>query len=255
MRLMAKLIISLFFYSLGFSTLLFLGSVYVIATFLISPRYMQWYIRIGCRVVLMSFGQILLVRGKTPNPKQGPYLYLPNHESIFDMFMMGATVPEFFSIIAADYHFRIPLWRWIAKRYGAIPIKRSDLAQAIQSLDNAKQIISEFKRSLVIFFEGTRTKTGKLQPFKKGPFHLAKSARIDIVPCGIDGAFESQNRNSWFLKPGILIWHWGEVMPYGSDDALGYGHLTVEEIGEKVWHRVAKLTGEEKESEDTGKEV
>jgi len=244
MKIALQLLLSFVFYIFGFISILILGGLYILLTILIPPKYLQWYIRPGCRIILLCAGQWLKIEGQAPDLKKGPYLYLINHESMFDMFMMGAAIPEYFGILVAEYHFRIPFWKWIAKRYGGIPIERKNLAEAKKSLLQAENVIKQLKRSVAMFPEGTRTKDGKLQQFKKGPFHLAKNTGVTLIPCGIDGAFEAQNKVSWLLNPGLLTWRWGEPIPLKTHITAGYGHLTVEEIADWVRTQVGLLTGE-----------
>lgn len=222
-------ILSLFLYGIAGSALIILGLIYLAMTVFIPVCYMQWYIRIACRLILLCAGQWLIIKGRPPQLAKGPYLYLINHESILDIFMMGAAIPENFGIIVADYNFKIPGWRWIAKRYGAISVKRDKLEEAKVSLSRLEKEISAGK-SVVIFPEGSRTFTGQLQEFKKGAFHVAKNTGIKLVPCGIEGAFEHQNRTRFCLKPGVLIWSWGKAIPYYS----GYQGLTVSQIRDLI---------------------
>jgi len=238
MRTAIKLVFSLIFYILGFGSILFLGSIYILLTLLIHPRHVQWFARLSCRIVLLCFGQWLIIEGQPPDQSKGPYLYLPNHESLLDIFMMGAAISKYFKIPVAEYHFKIPFWKTIANRYGGIPIERHDLASAIGSMHRLEQAIDEGEQA-VIFFEGTRSHNGRLRPVKKGPFHVAKNTGVTLVPCGIDGAFEHQNKTSWLITPGIVIWRWGEPI-IGSR----YGHLEVAEIGDWVRTQVGLLTGE-----------
>ena len=52
--------------------------------------------------------------------------------------------------------------------------------------------------------EGTRSLDGRLGPFKKGPFHIAKRTMTPIIPMTISGAFEAKQKGSWVLRPGLI---------------------------------------------------
>jgi 1-acyl-sn-glycerol-3-phosphate acyltransferase len=58
--------------------------------------------------------------------------------------------------------------------------------------------------SVILFAEGTRTSDGALQPFKRGPFHLAVRAGVPVVPVTIDGSYEVLPRGSWRIRPGTI---------------------------------------------------
>jgi len=213
-RTLLAILLTPFFYIAVYLAVFVLGTIYII-TFPIPAKYMQWYIRICCRIVLLCCGQWLRIEGKAPKPEDGPYLYLPNHESALDAFMIGACIPEYFGIVAAEYNFTILFWSSIARRFGAVPIERKNLTEAKNSLRQLEQFIKpegelEAKNSALIFPEGTRTLDGHLQPMKKGAFHVAINTGAVIVFCGIRNAYEHYNRNTWLIRPGIITWVWGE---------------------------------------------
>ena len=53
--------------------------------------------------------------------------------------------------------------------------------------------------------EGSRTKDGKMQPFKKGGFHMAMNTSTSILPVGVPGVFSIKPKNRWWIKPGKII--------------------------------------------------
>ena len=83
--------------------------------------------------------------------------------------------------MAKESLFRIPFLGWAMNRAGFIPIDRSNRRRAIDSLQLAAERIRAGK-SVIVFPEGTRSKDGSLQPFKRGPFHLALQAGAPVVP-------------------------------------------------------------------------
>jgi 1-acyl-sn-glycerol-3-phosphate acyltransferase len=176
---------------------------------------MYGVIRILCRAALLFAGQWIQVTGERPDPVKGPYLYLFNHESMLDQFIVAAAIPEFINGIGALKQFSYPLWGLIIKRYGVIPIKRRDLKEAIKSLD----LVAEEIGNGVSFFiapEGTRTVTGELGVFKKGPFHLALNTGVTIAPIILINAFEAKPKTDWRIKPGKIIVHFDKVIT-GAD--------------------------------------
>ncbi|MFA5021165.1 MAG: lysophospholipid acyltransferase family protein [Patescibacteria group bacterium] len=229
--------LSLILHLSGLIALVIVASVYVLLTILIPPRYLQWYVRIGCRFILLSCGQWLTIKGQAPDPIDGPYLYLANHSSYLDAFIVGAAIPEHFGAIAADYNFQIPGWNWAIRRYGAISIVRHKLNEAINSLKHAEEAIAS-GLSILIFPEGTRTLDGKLQPFKKGAFHVAKNTDVVVVPCGIRGAHKSYKRNSWLLKPGVITWVWGEPQ---NKIAGNYRYCSIDDLVKFFHYKISVL--------------
>ena len=131
-------------------------------------------------------GLRLSVNGKEYINKNQPYLIMGNHQSLFDVFVIPAAIPICFVGIEAAYHFSFPVWGYLIRKWGCIPIERENLEKAILSLDQARKTLAD-GMSIGVLPEGHRTRTGEMGPFKKGPFYLAKEAGADILPFGIHG--------------------------------------------------------------------
>ena len=84
--------------------------------------------------------------------------------------------------------------------------------------------------------EGTRTLTGELGPFKKGPFHVAKNTGITIIPVALIGAFEAKNKNDWRVRPGVLLTRFGD--PITKKD---YDDLSVDDLRNLVRSKISEL--------------
>jgi len=179
------------------------GSLYLLLSVLITPRKLHPLARFACRGVLFTTGQRLRIKGTFPATSEGPYIYIFNHSSILDTFVIVGAIPEFISGIGKREQFDVPLWGRIIRRWGVVPIDRGQLNQAINSLNQAEAAVKN-GLSLVIAPEGTRTSDGTLGPFKKGPFHVALNSGATIVPLIIKGTFGAKNKNSWHLTPGTI---------------------------------------------------
>ena len=180
-------------------------------------------------------GQWFQVKGKAPDPKNGPYLYLMNHESLFDGFMMLAGIRHYFTGVGAAEQFSYPVWGYLVKKYGAIPLVREELGSAINSLKKLEDAIQD-GISAMIAPEGTRTLTGDLGHFKKGAFHVAKNTGITIVPVGLKGAYSAKNKNDWRLKPGVLITNFGKPITYEQ-----YKKMSVDDLRDMVKLKISEL--------------
>ena len=202
---MAQLV-SVFLWLRSIVVFTILGSFYILASLFISPERLQPLGKWACGIFLWAAGQKVILHGPFPDLEQGPYLYLFNHASLLDTFIAISVLPEFTGAIGKKEQFRIPIWGWVLRRWGAVPIERGNLGQAIQSLNQGEAVLSS-GRSLLIAPEGTRSKDGELQDFKKGPFHIAVNTKTPIVLMAIVGAFEAKQRGSWLLKPGQINVH------------------------------------------------
>ena len=96
------------------------------------------------------------------------------------------------------------LWFWDVQI-----IVRQKIKKALVSLKVAEETIKQ-GTSFLISPEGTRTLTGEIGPFKKGPFHLAKNTNATIVPIALRGGFRAKRKNDWRLQPGVLTVIFGD---------------------------------------------
>jgi 1-acyl-sn-glycerol-3-phosphate acyltransferase len=94
--------------------------------------------------------------------------------------------------------------------------------------------------SVVIFPEGTRSRDGKLAPFKKGGFHLAINSGAQVVPVAIRGSREIMPRGSLLIRPGTVDIEIGEPVP-----TTGLGSGDRQALLEKVRARIAAMLGED----------
>jgi 1-acyl-sn-glycerol-3-phosphate acyltransferase len=110
-----------------------------------------------------------------------PCVYVANHRSNLDVITMCEILPPNTLVIGKQELRRIPLLGRIFVRGGNIPINRKDADAARKAIERAEETIRNHGRSIFIFPEGTRN-YGRLLPFKKGAFHLARNAGVVIQP-------------------------------------------------------------------------
>ncbi|MEW6334193.1 MAG: lysophospholipid acyltransferase family protein [Thermodesulfobacteriota bacterium] len=132
-----------------------------------------------------------------------PQIFMANHQSDFDILIVLAHIPGQFRWIAKKELFKIPIFGKAMRNAGYIEIDRQNHERALKSLDEAAQKIREGK-SVVTFPEGTRSRDGKVRPFKQGMFHLAIRSGVPIVPIAIIGAGEIMPRRTLKVKPGRI---------------------------------------------------
>ena len=232
---MFRSIVSMILWPLWFLFFAITMVLFFISFTIIPKQYLNYFIRPICWVYCLLAGQWLVKENEPPNPDDQPYLYMFNHGSMFDQFMIAAFIPHYITAVGAIEQFRYPIWGYIMKQYGIIPIVRKDIKKALTSLIKAEEALN-IGISFLISPEGTRTLTGELGPFKKGPFHLAKNTGTTIVPIGLIGAFEAKKKKDWRLTPGKLITRFG--VPIQKDE---FENLSVEETRDLVRTRIQQL--------------
>ena len=232
---MYKTIVSVILWPI-FMTMFVLGvGGYFILTIFISLQQAHSYMKWFCRICLFSAGQILRVEGNIPKKEKQPYIYMFNHESMFDHFMIVAYTSHYLTGVAAEDQYSYPVYGAGLRRYKAIPIKREKLKDAIHSLDEAESVIKN-GTSLLIAPEGTRTITGTMGPFKKGPFHLAKNTKATIIPVALIDAWIAKPKTDWRLQPGVITVRFGDPVL-----AIDYEHLTLQELSDHIRNLLTNL--------------
>jgi 1-acyl-sn-glycerol-3-phosphate acyltransferase len=190
-------------------------------------------------VLLKIMGIRLTVTGREHIDRQGTYLIMGNHQSLFDIFVIPVAIPLTIVGVEAAYHFSIPLWGRMAKRWGNIPIARRNIKKAIASLEKAREVLVA-GTSIGILPEGHRTLTGEIGEFKKGPFHLALQAGADILPFAISGLFEYNAKSSWKLNPGPVRVTIGRPLGYER-----FKTCSVEELRDLVRRSILEIQKKE----------
>jgi 1-acyl-sn-glycerol-3-phosphate acyltransferase len=163
-----------------------------------------------------------------------PQIFMANHQSDFDILIVLGFVPGQFRWIAKKELFRIPLFRTAMRNAGYIEIDRQQHDKAMKSLDMAAQKIREGK-SVMTFPEGTRSKDGKIKPFKQGMFHLAIKSGVPIIPITIIGAGNIMPKRSLRINPGKIT-----MIIDKPIDVAGYTIETRAALIERVMHVIEK---------------
>ncbi|HEY9074443.1 MAG TPA: lysophospholipid acyltransferase family protein [Desulfobaccales bacterium] len=131
------------------------------------------------------------------------YVFAANHRSNFDIFTLISILPGRIMFVAKKSLFQIPIFGQALLRMGSVPLDRSNIKQAIKSLDRAAARV-QAGASMIIFPEGTRVLTPELIPFKKGVFIMASKAGQPIVPVSLNGTRYIQPPGTVELRPGPI---------------------------------------------------
>jgi 1-acyl-sn-glycerol-3-phosphate acyltransferase len=218
---------------IAFPVLLVLTILTAILTTILSPLFpnntfsyypARWWGKAFC---FLLFVRVKIYGLENIDSKQS-YVLTCNHQSIFDIFVVYGWLPFIFKWIMKIELRQIPLVGKACESAGHIFIDRSNPIAAKKSLENAELQLKNGV-SVVIFPEGTRTKTGELGPFKKGAFRLATDLKLPIVPVTIRGSFERLHRNSLHVHPGKI-----ELTIHKPIDATSFNTDQINEIIQKT---------------------
>lgn len=155
-------------------------------------------------LVLRLAGISLIVKGLENIDPRRHYIFIVNHQSNLDIPVLVQALPRFqLRWIAKKELLRVPFLGWALWATRHVTVNRSDSQDAIRSIARAKELLSA-GISLVIFPEGTRSRDGHLQKFKKGGFLLAVQTDISIVPVTVNGSYSLLPTGSWCPRSGTI---------------------------------------------------
>ncbi len=141
------------------------------------------------------------------DPKQA-YIYMSNHTSNLDPPMQVPALGRRTSVLAKKELFGIPIFGTALRLGQIVPVDRSNRDSAIDSVRRAVEVLRS-GMSMMVYPEGTRSRDGKLLPFKKGPFHMAMEAGVPVAPITILNTHNLWPKGTFTIKPGTvtMIFH------------------------------------------------
>ena len=123
-----------------------------------------------------------------------PYVAVSNHESLADIFLIS-HLPWEMKWLSKDAIFRIPVMGWMMYLAGDIAVKRNQRSSRADALQQCRDRLRN-RVSIMIFPEGTRSRTDDLLPFKDGAFRLAIEAGVPILPLVVAGTRSAMRKGS-----------------------------------------------------------
>jgi 1-acyl-sn-glycerol-3-phosphate acyltransferase len=150
-----------------------------------------WFI---VRIYLRIFHRLQVI-GRENLPTTGPFVIVSNHTSHLDALVLASIIPWklrdcTFPVAAGDTFFDAPTHTFFsAIALNAIPMWRKHAGK--HALTEMRQRLIEQNCIFILFPEGTRSRDGKMKPFKAGVGMLVAGTQIPIVPCRLSGTFES----------------------------------------------------------------
>ncbi len=195
-----------------------------------SGRLFEACVKGLCRSVVWICGIRITLKGRENYQAGRQYIIMMNHVNFFDGFVFYRSYPGKARGLEDESHFDWPVYGWVIRRMGQIPINRKSGIKAMESLRRAAALIRrDPEMSCALFPEGTRTRSGLLGPFKKGGFLLALETGLDILPLVQLGAQRLNRIQSLLMRPGRL-----EFLIEKPIAVAGYTKENLPELMDKV---------------------
>jgi 1-acyl-sn-glycerol-3-phosphate acyltransferase len=153
--------------------------------------------------MLRLSGAELRVEGSPAALADRPAIYVMNHQSSLDIPAAFAVLPVDLRFIAKHTLRKVPFLGWYMSWTGMVFVDRSNSTRAVGSLAAAAERLRG-GISLLAYPEGTRSRDGRILPFKKGPFVLALQAGVPIVPIAIEGSMRCMPAHLQPFRPGVV---------------------------------------------------
>lgn len=163
----------------------------------------EWIARRWAGSFLRVAGLTFEVEGRQHFQPGQSYVVVSNHLSNLDPMLHFLAVPVPVRFLAKKEIYRIPIFGSAIRAIGVVETDRRGGRAAHAAInERVEEVLIAYGRSLVIYPEGTRSRTGELQPFKKGAFHLAVRFGMPVVPCVIHGTRQAWPPGSKLIRGG-----------------------------------------------------
>jgi 1-acyl-sn-glycerol-3-phosphate acyltransferase len=195
--------------------------------FLVMPFLILWSLTTGnadfmygvamkfVRAAVRIAGIRVRVEG-SGNIPPGVCVFAANHVSNMDPLAFVPAIPRRVALLVKKEVFRVPILAMAMRLAKLVPVDRDNREAAAGSVETAVKYLKE-GLSFAVYPEGTRSRDGRLLPFKKGTFVMAIRAGVPVVPVSIVGAQDLLRKGEWRVHPGEVTIRFGpavDVSPY-----------------------------------------
>ena len=238
---------TLWVYLVGLAATLFNAGNVVLRTYLWRRN-----IHRACDNAARRWARALLWAAKVKVEMQGlenlyvdrPQIIVSNHQSWFDVFVLAAHLPVRYRFVAKQELAKIPVFGSAWRSCGHVSVDRGNKEAAVEALDQAWREVREESLTMILFAEGTRSRDGRLQPFKKGAFVLAVQGQVPIVPIAVVGTREIMAKGATRVRSGTVTVRIGTPIPTEGSTIRDRNRLL-----QASWDAIHALKGEGEDPE------
>ena len=198
---------SLFLWAISWLHFLIAVPVLIALAVVLDPKKHDWLQRGLCRRIAFLSGAKVVARKDPGFDEARTCIFMANHVNLLDPFMLYCAIPQLVRGWELESHFRIPIYGWLMKRFGNVPVPDVRKPKELKRLWRITQETIDSGTSLIIFPEAKRTRNGHLNEFEDGGFRLAQQLGVPIVPVSIVGSFRHLRTEDWILRPTTITVH------------------------------------------------
>ncbi|HEV2101968.1 MAG TPA: lysophospholipid acyltransferase family protein [Candidatus Acidoferrum sp.] len=173
----------------------------------LDPRKHDYLQRGLCRRIAFFSGAKVVVKESPGFDRARTSFFMVNHVNLFDPFILYCAIPQLVRGWELESHFRIPVYGWLMKRFGNVPVPSIRGPKDLKRLWRLTQEAVDSGVSLIIFPEAKRTRDGRINDFEEGGFRLAQQLGVPIVPVSLVGSFQHLRTGHWHLRPATITVH------------------------------------------------
>ncbi|MCM3881506.1 MAG: 1-acyl-sn-glycerol-3-phosphate acyltransferase [Vicinamibacterales bacterium] len=165
----------------------------------------HWGVAIGTSLA----GIRTRVAGRQNIPAGQAVVFCSNHQSNIDPPILFQALHSRLHVLFKKELTKLPLLGRVFLIGGFVPIDRGSREQSMAAIEQTAASLRQ-GNSFLTFPEGTRSRTGALLPFKRGPFLMALKAQVPVVPVAVQGGATSMRKGSPIVRPAVVSVRIGE---------------------------------------------
>ncbi len=153
-------------------------------------------------VILLKVAGIRVdVKGTEHIQRERPQIFIANHQSWFDSFVLCAILKVPVTFISKKEMFRVPVYNYLMKRLHFISVDRDHPRGILKQLSDISALFHS-EISLIIYPEGSRSKSGEVGVFRRGGLFFASSTNVPVVPVTLIGTRDIMPYGQYLIKYG-----------------------------------------------------
>lgn len=204
MRRLWEVIRSLLLWGISWLHFLIVVPILIALGIVLDPYKHDWLQRGLCRRIAFFSGAKVVVKRAPGFDDQRTSFFMVNHVNLFDPFILYCAIPQLVRGWELESHFKIPIYGWLMKRFGNVPVPDVRSPKDLKRLWRLTQEAVNSGTSLIIFPEASRTRDGHLSNFEDGGFRLAQQLGVPIVPVSLVGSIAHLRTGDWTLRPTTI---------------------------------------------------